>query len=338
MKKTISLVLCLCLMLSALLCTGAMAAAADNPNLSVRVNGQIVSFPDAQPFVDGNSRTLIPVRFVSEQLGASVSWNGKTSTATIQKNGIKVDVTIGETNLRVTKNGKAELVQMDTAAVIQSGRTYVPIRFVAEALGAYVDYSDYYHVIGIYNDELTDKEIAVLHDYGYTVPAGGRTYADFKAYVDSGKRTEADLKRNYGVGRESFGNFANARGFLYRENSDAFYSDVISAAKKCIAYESERIAITFRTDASCIYQSDSYSDITCAVRGIAVVHLKTDWHELTNNEIALASKLGVLDLGQTAVDLCVPVDIHMNTLDLDGAKATLNTIKPLAEQYLGGTR
>ncbi|WP_010248653.1 stalk domain-containing protein [Acetivibrio cellulolyticus] len=48
--------------------------AAEMP-LRVVVDGEKVSFPDVQPFIDGNGRTQVPVRFVSEELGAQVDWN-----------------------------------------------------------------------------------------------------------------------------------------------------------------------------------------------------------------------------------------------------------------------
>jgi hypothetical protein len=55
---------------------------------------------------------------------------------------------------------------MDTAAVAKDGRTYVPIRFVAEALGAYVGYSDLYKCVEIVMpDELTADEIKRLRSY-----------------------------------------------------------------------------------------------------------------------------------------------------------------------------
>ncbi|HOA98329.1 MAG TPA: stalk domain-containing protein, partial [Acetivibrio saccincola] len=46
-----------------------------NENVSVTVDGKKVVFPDAKPFIDENGRTLIPVRFVTEDLGATVEWN-----------------------------------------------------------------------------------------------------------------------------------------------------------------------------------------------------------------------------------------------------------------------
>jgi len=129
-----------------------------------------VDFPDAQPYIDKNDRTLIPVRFVAESLGADVSWYGATNTAYCKKNGITVAITIGNKNLKVTKNGKTSTVVMDTEAVNGQSRTYVPIRFVAEALGAYVDYSTLYRTVGIYQDVLTPEQIELLRSYPYTVP------------------------------------------------------------------------------------------------------------------------------------------------------------------------
>ena len=48
---------------------------------------------------------------------------------------------------------------MDTAAVLKDSRTYVPFRFVAEALGAHVDYSDTYRTVGIYSDVATSEQV-----------------------------------------------------------------------------------------------------------------------------------------------------------------------------------
>ena len=142
MKKNLARILCLVLAMTTLLATGAMAAsatAATGPD--VRVNGELVDFPDGQPYVDANSRTMIPVRFVTEALGAKVSWDGPNQTAVIEKDGTTVKIKIGSTDLTVIKSGKTSTVKMDTAAVVKDGRTYVPIRFVAEALGAEVVYS-----------------------------------------------------------------------------------------------------------------------------------------------------------------------------------------------------
>ena len=138
MKRKITSILAVVLILATVLATSAMAASPE-PAVTVRVNGMTVDFPDGQPYVDANSRTMIPVRFVSEELGAKVSWDRNAQTAVIEKNGIRLDIPIGSSLLKVTESGKARSVTMDTEAVLKEGRTYVPIRFVAEALGAVVD-------------------------------------------------------------------------------------------------------------------------------------------------------------------------------------------------------
>ncbi|WP_010248656.1 copper amine oxidase N-terminal domain-containing protein [Acetivibrio cellulolyticus] len=102
--------------------------------LRVVVNGEKVSFPDAQPFIDGNGRTQVPVRFVSEALGAQVDWNSGTKKVTVTLNSRKVVLTIGKKDYQINGQG----YQMDTVALLVESRTFVPIRFVSEALGASV--------------------------------------------------------------------------------------------------------------------------------------------------------------------------------------------------------
>ena len=341
MKKRIARVLCLVLAMTTLMATGAMAAntePASGP--AVRVNGEIVTFPDGQPYVDENSRTMIPVRFVTEELGADVEWDGKTRTASISKNGATVDITIGSSELKVTKDGKTETVTMDTAAVLKDGRTYVPIRFVAEALGATVDYCNTYKVVGIYDDVLTAEQIAKLQAYDYTQPDNAISYETAKARHDA-----ETLAFYYGTDRESFGVYANAREHLYHTlerngtyyfektakvmnggDNDTFYQNVVDEAVAEVSYQSERLTIKLYADTSCIYQADAIDALTTAVRGIAEVDLKVKATELTGEEVARLCDLGFTKL-QQGVTLYSNVDIHMNTQP--GYKVNIHTIVPL---------
>lgn len=342
MKKRITMILCLALAMCTLLATGAMAAEPE-PAVTVRVNGYNVAFPDGQPYVDENSRTMIPVRFVTEQLGAKVSWDNAAQTAVIEKDGIRIDIPIGKSDLKVTQNGKADTVKMDTAAVLKDGRTYVPIRYVAEALGAYVDYSDVYRTVGIYKDKLTADEIQTLRSYAYTQPSDAMSYAEAK---ESWLAGSIDFYYGDSKIRESFGSFANAHEYLYRsgersarygfaaietimENgkTEDFYANVIKEAVAEVNYSSERLTVTFRTDYAGIYQSDSMSGITTCVRGIADVHLNVHPTKLTGEETLLLCKLGYNQLyqGENASN---PVDIHMNTSS--SYTVNIHTIVPLA--------
>ena len=92
------------------------------------VNNEIVA-GDAAPYV-ADSRTMVPIRALTETFGAEVDF--KDNVVTIVDGDTTVVMTIDETTYTV--NG--EEATMDVAPVIGSGdRTYVPIRFVAEALG-----------------------------------------------------------------------------------------------------------------------------------------------------------------------------------------------------------
>ena len=105
-----------------------------NADVSVTVDGKRVVFPDAKPFIDENGRTLIPVRFVTEDLGATVEWNAQDREVYITKDGVYIMIRIGQEIILVNGRTKA----MDTKAIIKEDRIYVPIRYVAEELGATV--------------------------------------------------------------------------------------------------------------------------------------------------------------------------------------------------------
>ena len=96
----------------------------------VIVNNDIVS-TDAAPFVDDNWRTMVPVRALSEAFGGSAEWDGDARTVTV----VNGDTTIvfDADSANYTVNGEEKT--MDTELTIVDGRTYVPVRFVADELG-----------------------------------------------------------------------------------------------------------------------------------------------------------------------------------------------------------
>ncbi len=98
------------------------------------VNG-VAKELDAAPIIR-QDRTMLPVRFVAENLGAEVAWDGATSTATLTCGDIEIKITIGATT--ATINGEEK--PLDAPAFIENSRTYLPVRFVAEALGATGDW------------------------------------------------------------------------------------------------------------------------------------------------------------------------------------------------------
>ena len=87
------------------------------------VNGKAYE-KDAAPVIM-NDRTLVPIRFVTESLGGTVAWNAETKEVTLVIDGKEIKMTIGKV-----------LEKYGVAPVILNDRTYVPVRFVADELGA----------------------------------------------------------------------------------------------------------------------------------------------------------------------------------------------------------
>lgn len=95
----------------------------------VNVDNEAVIY-DAAPVIR-NDRTLVPIRIVTETLGGKVDWNGVTKEVTLNIDSKEIKMTIGKT-----------LEKYGVAPVIIDGRTFVPVRFVADELGATVAWDD----------------------------------------------------------------------------------------------------------------------------------------------------------------------------------------------------
>ncbi|WP_120464300.1 copper amine oxidase N-terminal domain-containing protein [Paenibacillus aceti] len=131
LKKTGFVLMSLILLLTMM---PAMTSAASKLSIVVEVNGNLISFPDAKPFMDKSNRVQVPVRFVSEALGAEVGWDSKSKQVTVEMGEDTIVLTMGKK--AYTVNGQTK--QMDTVAQQKQNRTFVPLRFVSEALGAKV--------------------------------------------------------------------------------------------------------------------------------------------------------------------------------------------------------
>lgn len=136
MKKR---VLCIALVV-VMLFSLSMSAFAAQSDVSIVIDNKEVEFTasSGEPFVDANGRTQVPLRVVMEQYGCDVEWDSANNAVVITKGDTTVIVPIGQSYILV--NGKS--VAMDTAALVQNGRTYLPIRAVLEAFGADVEWDN----------------------------------------------------------------------------------------------------------------------------------------------------------------------------------------------------
>ncbi len=116
--------------------TSVTAFAQTANEITVAIDSVKVEFTEDSgfPFIDENSRTLVPFKKALETYGATVEWNNDSRVATAVKNDIKVEVPIGQNYIIVNGEQKA----IDTAARIVNDRTFLPIKAVIEAFGSEV--------------------------------------------------------------------------------------------------------------------------------------------------------------------------------------------------------
>ena len=96
------------------------------------ING-VAQTLDAAP-INRNNRTMLPVRFLANAFGVpneGIKWDAATRTATLTNATTTIVVTIDAPTMTV--NG--ESVALDSPAIIESNRTYLPVRAIANALG-----------------------------------------------------------------------------------------------------------------------------------------------------------------------------------------------------------
>lgn len=100
---------------------------------------------DAAPMI-ASGRTMLPIRLVAERLGAEVKWHQSLNTVIITKGKKQIEIVIGadSATVRETHPDGEEMaprsLPLDSPAFIENGRTYLPVRFVAENLGASVSW------------------------------------------------------------------------------------------------------------------------------------------------------------------------------------------------------
>jgi hypothetical protein len=144
----------------AILTSGLPAVRASSPP-QVMVDRQIVAF-SGQSAVSQGGRILVPLRGVLEKLGASVEFDGPTQAVRALRNGRQIELKIGARS--ATVNGQR--VALDVPAQVLHGTTLVPLRFVAQALGADVAY-----------DTPTNTVNITPRPEGFPAPAAGGTAA-----------------------------------------------------------------------------------------------------------------------------------------------------------------
>ena len=120
--------------------------------LTVKLDGKAIPFPDAKPYVNEDNRTMIPVRFIAENLGCKVTWEETREIVIINKGDTRILLHIGDDTAIVNTKNSDTKKEFDTKAVLKDNRTMVPLRFVSETLGAGVAWDEANNTVIIRSD------------------------------------------------------------------------------------------------------------------------------------------------------------------------------------------
>ena len=121
------------------------------------------------PFMH-NTKTMLPLRFVGEKMGATVNWDDPTHTITIIKDNVELFLKLGDFTMRKTtiNNGinTTEYISLETAPFMHNARTVLPLRAVGEGLGSDIYWHDPLTMIVICNRQMSDEEKEIQVEEG----------------------------------------------------------------------------------------------------------------------------------------------------------------------------
>jgi len=130
-----------------------------NRQLSVTVNGQLVNFSEPQPVIINNV-VYVPMRFVTETIGAQTDWVQETQTLTITRWHISIVLQIDSRQLLRHENGlQVSTKHMDAAPLISEGHIMLPIRSVMVELGCVVDWNIVTATLTIYDVQTKPMDV-----------------------------------------------------------------------------------------------------------------------------------------------------------------------------------
>jgi hypothetical protein len=140
--------------------------ASEQNNIKVYIEDE--ELPMTQPPIIKDNRTLVPLRSIFEALETPVNWDGETKTIQTFKYPYNIFIKIGADQAKVIDIRTEEVfktLSLDVPAQIIDGRTYVPLRFVSETLGAKVKWDPTTRSIQITIYELMSNDFYLLkHD------------------------------------------------------------------------------------------------------------------------------------------------------------------------------
>ncbi|MED3804842.1 copper amine oxidase N-terminal domain-containing protein [Lysinibacillus xylanilyticus] len=200
-------------------------------NSTIKIDGVVVT-SDAAPETK-NNRTMVPLRVISENLGATVNWQDFKVTLTNNK----MQITLQPNSNTVIKNGKTEL--LDVKPYLKNNRLFVPIRFIAETFGCQVNYQNSTVTINTAPLVMNNVKIKAVH-YEYRMTMGGvvqqiqgNTYnnALYKVFTENkGKVVDAPADYSWQINLDDPGSYYKdgQYNFMSHENKSIQQFDLYS--------------------------------------------------------------------------------------------------------------
>lgn len=157
--------------------------------VNVMLNGQCIDFDGVCP-VNQGGRVMVPVRAILEALGAEVDYDHNSGTVTASLDGKLLVHVIGTASVEVYADGdmarEPETVVMDCKSYRDGGRTMVPIRFLSEALGYYVEWDMEFQTV-----VLLDLD-AIYESYDAQLTVANLVLSDLQKHREPGKTYRRD--------------------------------------------------------------------------------------------------------------------------------------------------
>jgi hypothetical protein len=175
-------------------------------NINASVNG-VTSVLDAEPFIGEGGRTMVPLRFVADAMGAATGWDGATRTVTVTPaGGSAVELVIDQ-----------PLADGMGTPVIVNERTFVPVRFVVDAMGGVIDWNQATQTVTI---TLGEAEEAV-----HTPIPGGGTLMGISVdnVVDGSSVTGANVIIGSGINEWPFADGPGGEDRAFEPEQGATY-------------------------------------------------------------------------------------------------------------------
>jgi hypothetical protein len=150
--------------------------------IKICLNGTYLS-GDVAPVIE-NSRTLVPVRIVSEEIGARVNWDNEKQMVTVKADGNEIRLNIGSEEATIINSTGEKTESMGVAPFIKNERTMVPLRFIAEKLGLEVSWDDTERTIGLTSKNVNQEVAGKAQIEDYMVAVNSSKEADISFYTN----------------------------------------------------------------------------------------------------------------------------------------------------------